>query len=125
MTLKSKCCGQPVVGCVNGKYFCGGVNGCGKWIDEVVDNELTKKNHEHCLDKNQKYCIKCGMKVVSKEFIPIEKSSDQVWDEAMTPEIEELPTSDHVFFEGVVRKINEICRAINKINRPPRDNINK
>ena len=37
-----------------------------------MQNNTTKSMHcDHVLDKNHNYCFKCGMKVISKSFIPI------------------------------------------------------
>ena len=33
--LKSDCCGKPVIETVDGRYFCGGVNGCGRYCKTI------------------------------------------------------------------------------------------
>ena len=54
------------------------------------------------------------------------KSSDQVWDEALAPLIDELPRLRQELYEinmtdkviEITDKINELVRAINKLQRP-------
>ena len=56
------------------------------------------------------------MKNKNIEPVPV-KTSDQVWDEAMTPMIKELPyyadTPDYL-----QAKINELVKAVNRLQRP-------
>ena len=81
------------------------------------------KSHEH------KYISgtigdECGFCGLLKSTIEsMEKTSDQVWDEALTPMIELLPTPSTGFSQERINsemqdKINELVKAVNKLNRP-------
>jgi len=34
-----------------------------------------KQKCDHCLDKNSEYCVRCGMEVIKKEFIPMNQET--------------------------------------------------
>jgi hypothetical protein len=38
-----------------------------------------KKESNHILDKNHKYCVVCGMKVIKEEFIPATEDQQELF----------------------------------------------